>query len=336
MAPLVAKRGTKLAWHFAHKSAHPCSGDARESVIHRRGKEILLASLGVWFLPYMTSPVFLLYSDAKDEHSVLSSMGERRVDVTALHQSFGQGPKHQVFFEICVTHPVDAFKLKELQSIGVSTLEIDLGSFYKRNDWTDEDLIEAVQTSASRKWLIEAEPLAKVIEDHRSRCPKWAKHLLHEERFEEISRHVDEDLVRQKEEREAMVAQRTIDLAAQMKLAVQALLADATPEQSQRFEELLKDRQKAKSASDINRILGCSKQKQVYAALKQAHIITEGGDPTSAPEAEFGRYGDGFYLTLVWYFPCAVIAWQTLRTGTKLKAAQAVPASEALERLLNW
>jgi hypothetical protein len=323
MAPLVPKRGAKLAWHFAHKADHPCSGDARETVLHRRGKEILIAASGVQFTPYMTSPMYLLYTDGKDEHSVLSTHGERRVDVTALHQPVRTSPKRQVFFEICVTHPVDDQKLRELESLGVSTLEIDLGEFYKRNDWTDEQLIAAVISNAPRKWLVQGDDIEVVIERHRARCMKYLEFQRREGEYDELMDEVKAETEMQRQQ-----------LVTQLNLGVQALLEVATSEEAGKLRELLISKARARTASDINTLLGCSKQKQVFAALRAAGVLREGAG--AEPDAEWGYWADGFYPTLHWYCNAAVIAWQTLRNSPKPKMDQAVQPKEALVQLLQW
>jgi hypothetical protein len=325
--PLTPKRGNQLEWHFAHKAKHGCSGDARETAIHRRGKEILIESGAVCFTHYATSQIRLHFTDARDEHSVLTSNRERRVDVTALHHPLNQGPKRQLYFEICVTNPVSEQKLSELQDLGVSTLEINLGDFYKKAGWTDEDLNEAVVASAPRQWLVMSDDIEALIEDHQERCPVYDEHLKREAEF-------NEDLQEMQEE----IRARNLRIQLTIREGVAALLAETNENQRQQLHALLQSKDRPKKNSDINTLLGCTKKGQFFRSLRIAGLVTEDETSHDQPDSEWGCWPESFeYGTVsLWYFNAAVLAWQTLRTSQKDKKNQAISASEALQRLLQW
>ena len=46
---LISRKDTVMAWHFAHQSDSLCSGGAPETILHLRGKQLLLERKWAWF-----------------------------------------------------------------------------------------------------------------------------------------------------------------------------------------------------------------------------------------------------------------------------------------------
>lgn len=184
---LIAKKGEKLAHHFAH-SIENCEY-GYETSLHLAAKEILQESKEI-----IIPPVVLKFS-SYIENIFLASEKRVPIDRVELEKRFESvvpdvvvysGGK-PLYIEICVTHKVDAEKKKKITEQGISTVEIDLSTreLLRSNDDFKEILLNEVENKtwiynsyANRK-RAELFPSAKrknVIERglafHADYCPK--------------------------------------------------------------------------------------------------------------------------------------------------------------------
>ena len=155
--PLIAKKGSQMKHHFAHKSGIFCD-KAVETSLHYAAKDIIAESC-VFRIPaaYVTFPnsgkAPLLLSDAKEIRIDRVDV-ETATDCIVPDLILYSGGK-RLMVEIYVTHAVDEAKREAIQNLGISTLEIDLSS--EDRDITRESLREILLKDSSRKrWIYNA------------------------------------------------------------------------------------------------------------------------------------------------------------------------------------
>lgn len=126
--PLVAKKGEKVAHHFAHYRTKPCQY-GYETALHLAAKEILSRAKRL-VLP----PSYVTFSSSGKEKLCMVGPTEIPIDSVDIESRFGSivpdiiihsGDKF-LFVEIRVTHAIDNAKYKKIRDAGVSTIEIDL------------------------------------------------------------------------------------------------------------------------------------------------------------------------------------------------------------------
>jgi hypothetical protein len=150
-APLVAKQGEQLVYHFAHAALSATCQGAVETAIHRMAKQIVLGSTGIVAPPLIahyrhhppetiTPATWLRISHVRIE----VSLGNIVPDIMATVADF------DLAIEILVTHAATAEKLAVLRTRQLPAFEIDLSGY--RNIAPD-DLEPYVLRIAPRKWL---------------------------------------------------------------------------------------------------------------------------------------------------------------------------------------
>ena len=136
------------------------------TALHRAAQEVLSSEM------YMTLPEHELgFGGALQRFSSVElegSVANRIVDCVAVTE---QG--HRLGIEIRVTHPVDQAKLRDLKTLGLSVVEVDLRKLGKQSvDW--EMLKKEVCDSSVRvKWLY-SERAERMI---RGAMSEWKSHL---------------------------------------------------------------------------------------------------------------------------------------------------------------
>lgn len=162
--PLIARRGDKLAHHFAHSSGAECAS-AGETGLHLRAKELVAQTRRVilpklvamdsatvessWYgaeadgraydkVVIVQGPVQITLDTAELEQWA----GGFRPDVTGVYRG------RRLFIEIRVTHAVDKAKREKIAQAGVSCLEVDLS----RTDVMTAPAMLAEMLEAPARW----------------------------------------------------------------------------------------------------------------------------------------------------------------------------------------
>ena len=124
---LVARKGKIKVHHFAHYNSNECESYG-ESMLHLLAKKIIEENK------------YLLVPDFAKEVGSYSNF--KKIDLTKIEVEKGYndikpdiiawvGDENNFFVEIAVTHKVDYEKLLKIKEYNVSTLEIDLGDYYR-------------------------------------------------------------------------------------------------------------------------------------------------------------------------------------------------------------
>ena len=152
--PLIARKGTKMAWHFAHKSGAECV-TAPETALHKMAKQFLLDA-GAVVCPRVVSysndygrPDFELHGSEIIKASKMGSedaFGDVIPDIW-IRSLDGRG----FFIEIKVTHGVDDVKREKLRRLGVPTIEADFSNV-ARDLPPDEFMKEAARIFTNAYW----------------------------------------------------------------------------------------------------------------------------------------------------------------------------------------
>ncbi len=150
-AQLVAKKGSKMAHHFAHHAGENCEY-GYESSLHLAAKDILSKAKKM-----VIPPVYVVFPDSYKKKELVCEAKEIPIDHVELEKRYGgvvpdiivyTGNK-QFFVEIYVTHAIDATKLKKLQSANISTIEIDLSK--KDSTTSAEELTDILLRDSEEK-----------------------------------------------------------------------------------------------------------------------------------------------------------------------------------------
>lgn len=149
---LIARKGEKVAHHFAHYSVKECEY-GYETSLHLAAKELILRHKCITI-----PPVFVEFKSSKNP-ILISPAREIEIDKVELEKRQGHfvpdiaihsGGK-KLFVEIFVTHRVDETKFAEIRKAGISTIEIDLSN---KPVLTEEELNHIVLNDAeSKKWV---------------------------------------------------------------------------------------------------------------------------------------------------------------------------------------
>ncbi len=154
--PLVARKGSEVVHHFAHRAGPECA-NAAETALHRAAKDILADRREIGLPPveirFDSSPfVMPLWPErilTLDDVRLECRTGDIIPDILAY---CGTTP---LMIEIQVTHPVDEAKLKKIRELGISTIEIDLSSVPR--SFSPDDLCHAiVEQTDNKRWLFNA------------------------------------------------------------------------------------------------------------------------------------------------------------------------------------
>ena len=164
---LVARKGEIKVHHFAHYNSNECESYG-ESMLHLLAKKIIEENK------------YLLVPDFDKEVGSYSNL--KKIDLTKIEVEKGYndikpdiiawvGDENNFFVEIAVTHKVDYEKLLKIKEYNVSTLEIDLGDYYRSNENFDYNLFKEIILSGvyNKRWIFDKK--------HRSKLEKHKKIL---------------------------------------------------------------------------------------------------------------------------------------------------------------
>lgn len=149
---LIAKLGEAREHHFAHASSFPCEYGL-ETALHKRAKEILEEEKRI-NLPEITVRSEVLAGCKQvilDKVWLENRLGNIRPDVRATSKE-----GKELLVEIYVTHEVGKKKIKRIQELGISTIEVDLSDL-SHASISDEELRSIlIQGTEKKKWLYNA------------------------------------------------------------------------------------------------------------------------------------------------------------------------------------
>lgn len=157
---LVARKGEKKVHHFAHYNSSECESYG-ESMLHLLAKQILEEN------KYIIVPSFdketgnysLPYKITFEKINVEKEYEDIKPDIIAWKNNTSF-----IFIEIAVTHRVDYDKLQKIQKYNVSTLEIDLGEYYKNTNSFDYNEFKDIllnQVLLTKNWIFDKNYLEK-------------------------------------------------------------------------------------------------------------------------------------------------------------------------------
>lgn len=156
--PLIARKGEERIHHFAHSKGEECEY-AVESAIHLAAKEILAEHKRI-YLPPVTLQVgayeWTMYDGRMLEFTEVES--ERRlggiIPDILIHQN-----GRSLIVEIAVSHQVDKEKVKKIEALGISTIEISLQVGHKdfwRGNPFERVKKELINSAVNRRWVFNA------------------------------------------------------------------------------------------------------------------------------------------------------------------------------------
>lgn len=236
-APLLAKKGDKVVWHFAHESAACDNGT--ETAIHRMAKQILAEDRTV-ALPGVDVSVSAIDAYGQEKkasmriapptivqyHDVLLEVAKdsRRPDAVGT----GGSATQEHYIEVFVRHAVDDVKAAEFQARDAICFEICLDDI--QGSLTTDTLRDAVTASPERiRWISYpgwAEAKRQLTAELAASAEIARQRKFHEDREREHLESIweDEDRERKKawqslQREERLLAKREKERAAQQKIA---------------------------------------------------------------------------------------------------------------------
>ena len=187
---LVARQGQLREHHFAHAAGNDCR-TAVETALHLAAKEILasrkeivLPSVGIQFHfhRYRASGDKSLTIAPERRYQLTSVALERRL-TNIVPDVLAHVENRPLLIEFRVTHGIEAQKLARIQSLDMSTVEIDLSAAPRDLPWKDlEELV--VESGTHKQWIYNA-----VAEQRRRRI--LAKATVRETIYRGLALHVD-------------------------------------------------------------------------------------------------------------------------------------------------
>lgn len=128
-AQLVAKKGSEVVRHFSHHSTYPCE-HALETALHLAAKDVLK------FTNHIILPAVIVDFSSGFREIELAKSKTYQIDSVRVEKKIGNIipdlildlSGHQLLVEIFVTHSVDSEKLRRINELGISAIEIDLSS----------------------------------------------------------------------------------------------------------------------------------------------------------------------------------------------------------------
>lgn len=152
---LVAKKGKKLQWHFAHANNAECSG-ARMTALHLWAQQIIGEEKRILLPPYKgeyykTNALNVVFDDVLLEQRI--PIEDRHIQPDCVGLISQNGIEHELWIEILVTHEVDEKKLRDIKKLQKACIEIDLADLLD-TDYTKDIIKERLTTICKdRKWL---------------------------------------------------------------------------------------------------------------------------------------------------------------------------------------
>lgn len=153
--PLIAKKGTELAHHFAHEADADCAG-AVESELHKLGKQTIADTGQVWYPEIIArSRGAQKYIAGEAVFQAAAVELEPRLegiqpDAILIHEN-----GRQLAVEIYVTHAVSPEKALRYRDLELPCIEIDLSEHHGAHRLrTPPDLLpDIILRSAPRRWV---------------------------------------------------------------------------------------------------------------------------------------------------------------------------------------
>jgi competence CoiA-like predicted nuclease len=151
---LVAKKGKRKIFHFAHYNSEECKG-GYETSIHLLAKEIISEEMQLT-LP----PLYLNFPGSYKESELL--FPEKTIDIDNVYLEnrieniipdiVVECKNAKLLVEIFVTHDVDKSKLEKIKKVGISTISINLSDL--EYSITKEELKNIIINDTSNKrWI---------------------------------------------------------------------------------------------------------------------------------------------------------------------------------------
>ena len=158
---LVARQGAVREHHFAHAGGHDC-GTAVETALHLAAKEILERRKEI-VLPSVESDVRFHHYGGGVKRVKHKPEKRQRLTSVALEYRIGNivpdvvadVENRRLLIEVRVTHGIEPEKLKRIQDLDLSTVEIDLSRAPRDLPWKDlEELV--VESGTHKGWIYNA------------------------------------------------------------------------------------------------------------------------------------------------------------------------------------
>ncbi len=150
-APLTARMGEERVHHFAHSKSKECKNYG-ETMLHLMAKKIFLEDT------HICVPFFNII---KGNYSDNEFITYENVEIENLYEDIKPDiilkiKDKIIFVEIAVTHKIDKEKLEKIKKHKISTLEIDLGSHYRKQTTFDYDKLKEIilyQNNDIKRWV---------------------------------------------------------------------------------------------------------------------------------------------------------------------------------------
>ena len=159
-SPLVARKGKERVHHFAHYNSSECESYG-ESMLHLLAKKIIEENKYI-IVPDFDKEVGK-YSNFKKIELIKTEVEKDYNDIKPDIIGWVDGENY-FFVEIAVTHKVDYEKLLKIREYNVSTLEIDLGGYYRSNKTFDYDIFKEILLSglSNKRWIFDRKYWSKL------------------------------------------------------------------------------------------------------------------------------------------------------------------------------
>lgn len=150
---LIARKGSKMSHHFAHKSTIECEYGYQTS-LHLAAKKIISEN------PQITVPALYLTFPGTGRKELIENEQTLVVSNIILEKKIDNiipdillvTDIGEIIVEIFVTHEIDDEKKKKIKKLNIPTIEIDLSKFDR--NITDEDLKQALLSQNKNKsWV---------------------------------------------------------------------------------------------------------------------------------------------------------------------------------------
>lgn len=170
-APLTARMGEERVHHFAHSKSKECKNYG-ETMLHLMAKKIFLEDT------HICVPFFNIIKGNYSDNEVITY---ENVEVENLYEDIKPDiilkmKGKIIFVEIAVTHKVDKDKLQKIRKYDISTLEIDLGSYYRKEIFFDYNKFKEIilyQNKDIIRWIY-----------NRKNEANYKKHFEYEHNFD--------------------------------------------------------------------------------------------------------------------------------------------------------
>jgi len=178
-SPLVARKGYERVHHFAHYNSSDCENYG-ESMLHLLAKKILEENKYVIVPSFNTETGKYIESYRVDfsKIEIEKTFEDIKPDIIAWDKK-----KNRLFIEIAVTHKVGLYKLELIKKYNVSTLEIDLGNYYRSNKIFNYDLFREtlLEDLSNKTWIFD-----KKFESKLAKYNQYIKKIEYEKNLARI------------------------------------------------------------------------------------------------------------------------------------------------------